>query len=1022
VYLKTKGGRAIPKSQYNFERQGVYPPEIAEDAPAAPEARGRIEPDDDSPTVQEDLNYDGPVRFYKLASTLHQIASIVDFRPGNRHVLFAASDLGAAASLIPMACEMASWKRNTVHFVIMGRDSIPMPQIVEMNGAGGVQCPIYWHDGRPDHAEESAGPRMQLSVSGAMGHIVSFMHPQAVITTDAEHENVFFTSAMSRSVKAQALTHIEIPRARPEKLAWLARLDAGSLKAWHSAGVDVLVQAPLQSSGSLIRLLRSLETADYSGFAPPRLTIELPHKIDQATQKFLAQFRWPPYQYLKNPTSPDELITRRRISEQHITSDEASLRFVESFYPSSPRGPHVLLLSPQAELSPAFFHYLKLHLLEFRHSLEYSDEYNNLFGISLETPTMYLNGTTKFVPPLAYADKEDDGTYNPFRWQAPDSNAALYFSDKWIEFHSFLTKRRTATLHPRTEEHHATRPKLVSQRQPAWVEYALDIMRTRGYSLHYPGLFSHSKGHVETPSQSLVIVHNELYQQPEEFATTPALNLRKRDASSEPESATDSILTVTADPTDYLAAHHPSEDESQEINDEQPLLRTLLPMLPALELTSVKTATGQPDVQPAKLPLPDLARLPLLVYTGESVSSADLQAYARNTRIGYRHLAGGCSDKAANVDDIQQGSAEDLFCLDDDNSFDVAKSTNKNDPSHPIPGAVTSHGEDIVPIADRVANTAKNLAAAAGVAAIAGSKPNPDDSPSRAERPVLEGQAASSDDDRDASPPVADIPKHPAHINFEDEMAARDAARADRLTDRARNQDGKQKQAAAVFKLRTATEDDDEEAIARQGLVDVPPSKTKPHVGPADPNALIPEFRGQGAAEHVAAVDHPAKYAETARAGFLKKTADVGRDTLANVKDKSRIINDDATADTDAQELANLPGNVVPSSMEDDEEEPGAATPLTPPAPTKTHAGPGDPNAPIPKLRGQGAAEHVAAVDDPAKYAETARAGFVKKLGQGGDLAKEDAKADEREDANAATKKLGSTPGREEGEERAPGW
>lgn len=767
VYAKPGAGRAIPKSEYNFDKQGLYPGEIVEDAPGALAGAQKKAGESEVSITQKDLSYDGPIRFYNLATTLHQIGTIADFRPGNRHVLFAASDMGAATSLIPLACEMAGWKRNTVHFAIMGRDKTPIPQIVEMNGAGGAQCPIYWHDGRPDHAEDSTGPRMQLAVSGAMGHIVSFMHPQAVITTDAEHENVFFTAAMGRAVRAAALTHIEIPRAKPEKLGWLARLDAGSLNAWHSAGVEILVQAPLESSGSLIRLLRSLQAADYSGFTPPRLTIELPHKIDQATKNFLTQFRWPPYQYLKNPTAPDELITRRRISEQHVTSDEASSRFVESFYPSSPKGPHVLLLSPQAELSPAFYHYLKLHLLEFKHSLEHSYDYQTLFGISLETPTMYLNGTTKFVPPLAYEDKDDDGTYNPFRWQAPNSNAALYFSDKWIEFHSFLTKRRTATLHPRTAEHHAARPKLVSERQPAWVEYALDVMRTRGYSLHYPGLFSHTKNQVESPTQSLVIVHNELYQPPEEFTSSSAhdvRNLRKRDTEASPETAAESVLTVTADPTDYLSAHHPSEDEPQELNDERPLLQSLLSMLPELHLITSKTSSGEPDVQPEKLPLPDLARLPLLVYTGESVTTQDLQTYARNTRIGYRHIAGGCSDKTANVDDIQPGSAEDLFCLDDDSSFDTSRSNTKNDVSHPMAGAVTSHGEDIVPIADRLATTAKNLAAA-GVAAVVGSKSNTDDNPSRAERPVLEGHTASSDD-RDAPPPAADIPKHPAHESF----------------------------------------------------------------------------------------------------------------------------------------------------------------------------------------------------------------------------------------------------------------
>ena len=1045
----SKSNRAIPKAEYNFDRDDVYPPELsvkeahaeAVTAPAARQAAGEVT------AATKDFSYDGPVKFYYLAGSLQNIKNIIDYRPGNRHVLFAASDLSSAASILPIACEMAGWKRNTVHFAIFGRDSVSIPDIMEANGAVGPSCPIYWHDARPDRGGDSTGPRMQLSVSGAMNHIVNYMLPQAVITADGDHENVYFATGMRRSVKAMALTHIEIPKAAPEKLAWLSRLDAGSLHSWHSAGVDVLVQAPLESSGSLIRLLHSLELADYAGFTPPRLTIELPYKIDQATQNFLAGFKWPPYQYLHDPTQPDELITRRRISEQHIDSDEASLRFVESFYPSSPKGPHILLLSPQAELSPVFFHYLKLHLLEYRYSLDHTEPYRNLFGISSETPTMYLNGTTRFVPPVAVDDEIDDGTYNPFRWQAPESNAALYFSDKWIEFHSFMTKRRTASLHSRTREHHTTRPKQVSQKQPAWVEYALDIMRTRGYSLHYPGLFSHFKGHADSPAQSLVIMHNELYQPPEEF-TSPEQQLNKRQEVAK-ESSDDQVLTLPADAADYLPAHHPLDDQSQEINEERPLLRSLMPMLPDLELQQVKDPIGgQIELRPRTLPLPDLARIPLLDFTGDPLTSADLQSRAQINRITYRHLAGGCSDKAANVDDIQLGSAEDLFCLDDE---DLTAETERKAPptasAQPLAGAVTSNGEAAAPIADATKNilssvkgAAANVAGAAAGAAAAAVASSEDTDLSRARRPVL-----GADDTADTTASgYGSVPAHPVHQSFEDEMAARDAAKTDRLNDRARTQDGKQ--AAAVHKMREATEADDEiESGSRSGTGrkttgawvgrirqatedddeevaatrwDAPSGAeglderdsgaagaTKTHTGPGDPDAPIPKLRATGAAAHVNAVEDTARYAETARAGFNKKTSSNDAAGHSNPNANANVrVNSPSNLNAAAPKRKSLYPPPKPHAEEltvpstsnaqvDDEAEVDAESDTgakaqvddearLDEAPTPTHAGPGDQNAPVPKLRATGAAAHVNAVEDTKRYAETARAGMLKKLGK----------------------------------------
>jgi hypothetical protein len=96
--------------------------------------------------------YTGPVRFYKLAASLHSLAKTSGFRGANRNVLFAAGNLESASRLLPLACEMARWERNDVHFAFMGRDDVPVQDIQEMNGASS-DCDVFWHGrwwGEPD--------------------------------------------------------------------------------------------------------------------------------------------------------------------------------------------------------------------------------------------------------------------------------------------------------------------------------------------------------------------------------------------------------------------------------------------------------------------------------------------------------------------------------------------------------------------------------------------------------------------------------------------------------------------------------------------------------------------------------------------------------------------------------------------------------------------------------------------------------------------------------------------------------
>lgn len=119
--------------------------------------------------------------------------------------------------------------------------------------------------------------------------------------------------------------------------------------------MDILIHASSGASGSLIRLLKSLSAADYTSCAIPHLTIELPHDVDAPTQEFLRSFQWPPAN-IENPTNIKQLSLRQRIARWSLDEEESSNRFLESFWPATPQDSHVLVLSPQTELSPQFYH------------------------------------------------------------------------------------------------------------------------------------------------------------------------------------------------------------------------------------------------------------------------------------------------------------------------------------------------------------------------------------------------------------------------------------------------------------------------------------------------------------------------------------------------------------------------------------------------------------------------------------------------------------------------------------------
>ena len=577
--------------------------------------------------------YNGPIKFYRLATTLHGIARTMGSRQANKNVLFAASSLKSVANILPMACEMGKWERNYVHMAILGRDPLSLEDILEVNGVHSKNsCTVYFHDARADYAQYSSDQRAEVSVSGAMKHINDFMHPQAIIMDDSSLEDQFFIRAMRKKAKDIRRTLIEVPDGRYEDFLWMTRLDSGSLASWHRLSIDILIHAPPDSSGGLIRLIKSLEKADYTGLRPPKLTIELPTNIESSVTRYLEWMDWPP----DEKASPYSLRTnalsfRHRIPSSRVTSEQASLRFLESFYPTNAYDNHGLILSPQVELDPMFLQYLYYVILEYRYSAYGAPESGEILGLSLDVPTTFLNGKDGFKQPkMSDMDTEDDPKFEdldqtaqaPFLYQAPSSTATLIFGDKWATFHNFLSNRIAASQTGKAEKPQ----KLVSETEPAWAEYLLELMRARGWTMLHP-------------ASPFVTVHNELAHIPEEYLREPKKDRKEDELPQElprSEEGEEAFLTASDPPT----------------------------LQPHVEQEANKGVLPLQDVLPFNGDLPELPQLPHLYHDGKLIGPDEMRELQDRYVLHFRQHIGGCSaTDAERKRFVQFMSTNDLFCL-----------------------------------------------------------------------------------------------------------------------------------------------------------------------------------------------------------------------------------------------------------------------------------------------------------------------------------------------------------------------
>ncbi|KAG6009595.1 hypothetical protein E4U21_001962 [Claviceps maximensis] len=560
--------------------------------------------------------YDGPVHLPALSSTLRAISVTGGSLRKNRNVLFAAASLKSVSTLLPMACEMAMELHNYVHFAFMGVADISMTELLEINGIDKA-CHLVTHDARPDHFESSTEHRTKIAVTKALYHINAYMHPQAVILDSTAAEDNYFLAPARDQILSTSAALIELPDQPGKNLGWILKLDSSALAAWNNVRFDILIQATSTKTANLERLLKSIAGANFAGIHTPHITIELPNEIEKSLDLFLSRFKWPRPTPRGGHQSP-MLSLRRRITRQPLDEEDSSVRFVESFWPTDPLYSHVLVLSPHTEITPQFFQYVKYTLLHQLYSaIALTETYDaSLMGISFSIPHTLADGTTAFSPPASEERDRDPSTPTAFLWQRPNSEAMLFTGKKWIELHHFISR---TLYHKKTTSSSSSASALLAQKTagkkyPAWLEYALQLSRLRGYYTLYPS---------KPTAYAILGVHSEIPEPPEEY---------QKDAAEAAAA--------------QKAPHASLEDETTELFD---------------SVSPVDMLQTLPEG--GKLQTP--AEMPLLSWDGTHATHASFSKQAQEYTALFRREVGGCTkeDKPGHGKSNDK-DATDLFCGD----------------------------------------------------------------------------------------------------------------------------------------------------------------------------------------------------------------------------------------------------------------------------------------------------------------------------------------------------------------------
>lgn len=334
----------------------------------------------------------------------------------------------------------------------------------------------------------------------------------------------------------------------------------------------------------------------------------MPQNVDPILLQHLENWEWSPNQ------QGSKITLRRRIHRDSVTPEDAAGQAVEAFYPQNPAWSHVLLLSPQTELSPSYFHYLQYTILKYKYSAETESYSENLLGISLDLPPSGPSENDDFTPFSNGLGEDGLDKVTPLAlWQAPNSNAILYFGDKWAELHNFVSNRLTI---PRKDTSQTST--IISKKYPAFMEYLLELTRARGYYILYPFFYART-------GVSLATVHNELYQPPEEFAFGKAI-----------------------------------EDQGEESARDTPKSSRVDQGLGSFEQVLYSSWSISDLLRDFSLRFPSLSSMPILSYTGEL--ERDIVGASRYYANEFSKQFRDCSSSIIQRDKIPL-KTDDLFCL-----------------------------------------------------------------------------------------------------------------------------------------------------------------------------------------------------------------------------------------------------------------------------------------------------------------------------------------------------------------------
>lgn len=178
-----------------------------------------------------DEEYDGPLRFPDLARSLFHARAVT--KGANNSVLFAAADLSSVSDLVPLACEMARYRANTVHFALMGRDQVSIEGIQRVNGISDNDCPVFWHDAHLDRASSSTEERLVDGIYFGLEHTISFVHPKVIIAHGDGFEEHYFQIGLVDCADRTGVPLVSL-LTKALSVMWISRLDSSSLRGTYT--------------------------------------------------------------------------------------------------------------------------------------------------------------------------------------------------------------------------------------------------------------------------------------------------------------------------------------------------------------------------------------------------------------------------------------------------------------------------------------------------------------------------------------------------------------------------------------------------------------------------------------------------------------------------------------------------------------------------------------------------------------------------------------------------------------------